>query len=96
MSAPGGMTSVKPATTEIQQICDQIKPQVVQKDGRNFEKFKAEQYATQVVAGINYFIKVDVGCEEFLHLRIFRDLEGELLLSSYQKCTRKDTPLTYC
>ncbi|MEE6518981.1 hypothetical protein FKM82_030351 [Ascaphus truei] len=57
----GGIGSVEPADQAIQDICDKIKPQVEEKDGRNFGKFKAVKYASQVVAGTNLFIKVNEG-----------------------------------
>ncbi|XP_075448983.1 cystatin-A-like [Ascaphus truei] len=91
----GGIGSVEPADQAIQDICDKIKPQVIKMDGRNFGKFKAVKYASQVVAGINYFVKVDVGGNEFLHLRIFEDLQGKLHLTSYQKNKTLSSPLSY-
>jgi hypothetical protein len=36
----------------------QIRASVEDKEGRKFDEFTAVKYCTQVVAGINYFIKV--------------------------------------
>ena len=36
----------------------QIKPELESNTGAVFDKYVAVQYATQVVAGVNYFIKV--------------------------------------
>ena len=36
----------------------QVKPQAEKMSGQEFPEFKAISYKTQVVAGINYFIKV--------------------------------------
>ena len=36
----------------------QIRASVEEKEGRKFDEFTAVKYCTQVVAGINYFIKV--------------------------------------
>ncbi|XP_075448981.1 cystatin-B-like [Ascaphus truei] len=92
----GGIGSVEPADQAIQDICDKIKPQVEEMDGANFGTFIAVNYTSQVVAGTNLFIKVDVGGDEFLHLCIFEDLQGELLLNGYQKNKTLSSPLSYC
>ena len=43
------------------------------KSGKQFPHLKAVSYKTQVVAGTNYFIKVDAGSEH-IHLRVFKPL----------------------
>ncbi|XP_050777443.1 cystatin-A [Gopherus flavomarginatus] len=94
----GGLTGAQPATPEAQQVADEVKLQVEEKEGKKFEVFTAVEFKTQVVAGINYFIKVHVGNEEFLHLRVFKSLPHEnkpLSLSSYQSSKTKHDELTY-
>ncbi|KAM7180995.1 cystatin-B-like [Macrochelys suwanniensis] len=94
----GGVTGPQPATPETQQIVDEVKLQVEEKEGKKFEVFTAVEFKTQLVAGINYFIKVHVGNEEFLHLRVFKSLPHEnkpLSLSSYQSSKTKHDELTY-
>ena len=36
----------------------QVRPTVEKQSGQVFQEYKAETYCSQVVAGINYFIKV--------------------------------------
>ncbi|NXX98614.1 CYTB protein, partial [Centropus bengalensis] len=75
-----------------------VKPQLEAKEGKTFDVFTAVEFKTQVVAGTNYFIKVHVGNEEFLHLRVFRSLPHEnksLSLHSYQCSKKKDDELAY-
>ncbi|KAM4044436.1 leukocyte cysteine proteinase inhibitor 1-like [Anomaloglossus baeobatrachus] len=66
----GGFGEQKPATAEVQDACDKVKPQFVKETGANAAKFKALFYKSQVVAGINYLVKVDTGCH-FYHLKIY-------------------------
>uniref|UniRef100_A0A8C4U8Z3 Cystatin A n=1 Tax=Falco tinnunculus TaxID=100819 RepID=A0A8C4U8Z3_FALTI len=55
---PGGLSEAKPATPEVQHIVNQVKLQFESRVNRTYGIFKAIVYKTQVVAGINYFIKV--------------------------------------
>ncbi|KAJ6658317.1 hypothetical protein lerEdw1_020589 [Lerista edwardsae] len=94
----GGTTDSKAATEETQQIVQEVKAQVEEKEGRNFEVFQAVEFKTQVVAGMNYFVKVHIGDDEFLHLRIFKSLPHEnkpLTLASYQSKKTKHDDLAY-
>ncbi|KAM9225842.1 cystatin-A [Dugong dugon] len=84
---PGGLTEVKPATPEIQEIAIEVKPQLEEQTNRTYEEFEAVEYKTQVVAGLNYFIKVQIGDNTYIHLKIFKSLPGEnqsLTLIGYQ------------
>ncbi|XP_025917269.1 cystatin-B-like [Apteryx rowi] len=94
----GGTSAARSATGETQQIREQVKPQLEEKEGKTFNVFTAVEFKTQVVAGTNYFIKVHVGNDEFVHLRVFRSLPHEnkpLSLHSYQSSKTKHDELTY-
>ncbi|NXY83377.1 CYTB protein, partial [Alcedo cyanopectus] len=75
----------------------QVKPQFESRENRTYDMFKAIIYKTQVVAGVNYFIKVQVS-DEYVHLRVFQSLpglnEGPSLVS-FQTGKTRDDPLTY-
>ncbi|XP_027509298.1 cystatin-B-like [Corapipo altera] len=94
----GGVSAVSPATDETQQIVQEVKSQLEEKEGKTFDVFTAVEFKTQVVAGINYFIKVHVGNDEFMHLRVFKSLPQEnkpLSLHSYQSSKTKHDELAY-
>uniref|UniRef100_A0AAV2L6D8 Cystatin-B n=1 Tax=Knipowitschia caucasica TaxID=637954 RepID=A0AAV2L6D8_KNICA len=70
----GGTSTVKPADPEIQGICESVKEKVEEKANKKYATFEAKSYTTQVVAGTNYFVKVHVGGDDHVHLRIFKGL----------------------
>ncbi|KAM9300884.1 cystatin-B-like [Morus bassanus] len=94
----GGTSAARPATEETQKIADEVKSQIEEKEGKTFDVFTAVEFKTQVVAGTNYFIKVHVGNDEFVHLRVFRSLPHEnkpLSLHSYQSSKTKHDELAF-
>lgn len=70
----GGTSASKPATDEIQELCNTLRNALEGKAGKKFIEFKAIEFQTQVVAGTNYFVKIHIGSEEYVHARIFRPL----------------------
>ncbi|XP_062964773.1 cystatin-B [Cynocephalus volans] len=94
----GAASATQPATAETQDIADQVRAQLEEKEKKKFPVFKAVSFKSQVVAGMNYFIKVHVGDDDFVHLRVFRSLPHEnkpLTLSDYQTNKARHDELTY-
>ncbi|XP_034371363.1 stefin-1-like [Arvicanthis niloticus] len=92
----GGVSEARPATPEIQEIADNVRPQLEGKTNEKYEKFKAVEYKSQVVSGIIYFIKVDVGNGCFIHIKVFSGPSGKdnYELHSYQTNKTKNDELT--
>ncbi|XP_069722587.1 cystatin-A-like [Phaenicophaeus curvirostris] len=74
---PGGFTDPRPATPEIQEIANKVKPVLEKEENRTYATFNALEYKSQVVAGTNYCIKVQVSDDECVHLRVFQPLPVE-------------------
>nr|XP_035133986.2 cystatin-B-like [Callithrix jacchus] len=94
----GAPPTVQPATAQTQNIADQVRSQLEEKENKKFPVFKAASFRSQLVAGTNYFIKVHVRDEEFVHLRLFQSLPHEnkaLALSNYQTNKAKHDELSY-
>ncbi|PNI55803.1 CSTB isoform 3 [Pan troglodytes] len=62
----GAPSATQPATAETQHIADQVRSQLEEKENKKFPVFKAVSFKSQVVAGTNYFIKVECGPREGL------------------------------
>ena len=94
----GGLAPPVAADEEVQKICDQMKPHAEKKAGKTYDVFTAKTYSTQVVAGTNYFIKVHVGGEDHVHLRVYKKLPhagGDLELSDMQQSKSHHDPVEY-
>ncbi|XP_069802035.1 cystatin-A1-like [Dendropsophus ebraccatus] len=71
---PGGVGPEQPTNPEVQAVCDSIKADFLKRSGVNAEKFKAVKYKSQTVAGMNYFVKVWLGGNQYCHLRIYKPM----------------------
>ncbi|XP_033740882.1 cystatin-A-like [Pecten maximus] len=94
----GGVGEVKAADEEVQQIANDLKAEVEKESNQKYEIFNAINYKTQVVAGTNYFIKVDVGDGTYIHLRVFKSLPHagpSVELVGYQENKSKDDPINH-
>ena len=56
----GGPSRTEPADDNVKQICADIRSACEDHAGKKFEAFEAVEYKSQVVCGMNYYIKVKV------------------------------------
>ena len=59
------------ADDEVKALALEMKPKVEQALGTTFGTFEAVKYVSQLVAGTNYKIKVKVGDEQYVHIKVF-------------------------
>ena len=84
MNRLGGFGEAKDADNEAKEIAKEVQKQTEDKLGTKFTEFEAVKYTTQVVAGTNYLIKVKVGPEQYVHIKVWKKLPcygGEKVLS---------------
>jgi len=96
----GGVGETHAATVQVQQLVEQLRPEIeakLQKEGQQVEQFVATEYQTQVVAGLNYFVKVQVSAQEFIFVRIYQDFtpQHKVFLHGIQVHKGLGDPLAY-
>ncbi|XP_041670365.1 cystatin-B-like [Cheilinus undulatus] len=94
----GGIGAPQPANEEIQKLVDSLKGSAEAIAGKTFDVFVAKTYSTQCVAGTIYYIKVHVGGEEHINLRVHKPLActGEATyLDSIQEYKSRDDPVVH-
>ncbi|XP_062574638.1 cystatin-A-like [Saccostrea cucullata] len=96
----GGLGKAKLATPEIQQLVDSVQDDIISNLPIGYDRemplrLKARFYRTQVVAGTNYFIKIQTGPLRFIHVRIYKDLNGVASVSGVQINKLLRDPLEY-
>ena len=70
----GAPTSALDANDDVKKIAKDVKADTEKKLGTTFTDFDAVKYKTQVVAGTNYFIKVKVGADKYVHITVWQKL----------------------
>ncbi|KAK0146958.1 Cystatin-B [Merluccius polli] len=94
----GGLSDAMMADDETRNICKTVKQAIQLKTARNYVNFDAITYRSQLVAGTNYFIKVNVGGSDYIHLRVWKKLPcngGENILDGVQEGKTLVDPIEY-
>ena len=68
----GGLSEIKIPDSEVVDIVNKIKSNF-EEENYETKKFEVIQYKTQVVNGVNYFMKIETD-KEYVHLRIYKSL----------------------
>lgn len=70
---PGGFGNVREATSEDQEVLQSVVEELRTAHSLSCDEFLALQVTTQVVAGINYLMKVQCG-DKYFHVKIAKPL----------------------
>lgn len=71
----GGLTpGLKPITPEVQALANKHWGEAQTRLGRTFQTWNAVGFSTQVVAGVNYWIKIQSDNGEFVHIKVYQPL----------------------
>jgi len=91
----GGTSEPKEMTDEVIEVCHKVKTDLETKAGVKYDVFEPKIYKSQVVAGTNFFVKVHVGDNKHVHLRIYRDLQQNVSLHSHQTDKTHEEDIEY-
>lgn len=72
----GGWSGAQPANDETQALIDQVKEAVQVQENFPLAPYRAISFKSQIVAGTNYIVKVNVNTDGYIHLKIFQPLPG--------------------
>jgi len=64
----------------VQALIDHVKDDLVAALGQSPAKLEATHFKTQVVAGMNYFVRVHIGDDKHVHVRIYKHFSGSIEL----------------
>ena len=70
----GGLSIKKERDSTVDNILSFLKSDIELKISKELAVLEADSYKTQVVAGINFFIKAKISNKEFIFVKVFRDL----------------------
>ncbi|XP_063954440.1 cystatin-A2-like [Lytechinus pictus] len=82
----------------IQGLLDKVKPDAELEARRKFEELTPVAYATQLVNGVNYFIKANTGGtgdKRYVVIRLHKSFGGDVTVHSIQVDKTEADPITY-
>ena len=90
----GGFGNARDADDKVKALALEMKPEVEKALGATYGTFEAVKYTSQVVAGAMYRIKVKVGDDQYIHIRVLKNLPcngGNAVLKEVDAATYKLT-----
>ncbi|VDI00939.1 cystatin-A/B [Mytilus galloprovincialis] len=80
---PGGLSDVMQPNEEVNRIVADLKGEIEAQLGEKLNTYKVVSFKRQVVAGTNYFIKIEYGLK-YVHIRVSKSLGGRVTLASVE------------
>jgi cystatin-A/B len=94
MAMPGGLKAAVDVDEAVRGVILGAKADIEAKAGATYETFEPVKVSTQVVAGTNYFCKINVG-DSFIHARVYRDLSQNVSVAAVQTGKQESDPIEY-
>jgi hypothetical protein len=93
----GGISQARPADDAAHEVARKIRADLEAARDGPFSHYEVLEVATQVVAGINYFLKILVNPQtrECLHVRVFQDLQQHTSIAGVQESKKDSDALEY-
>lgn len=92
---PGGLGIKKKACKDIVVMCEAFRIKVKEIVGEEFVLFEPICYRCQIVNGLNYFIKIQVTEEKYIHIRIHKSLEEKITFIRHQYPKKEEDEIVY-
>jgi len=90
---PGGKKAEGPVGDNTRALVAQLKPDIEAKAGQTFHTFELISERTQVVAGINHFVKIKIGEGQYLHVTIWQKAVGDPTVTNVYTGKTETDPL---
>ncbi|XP_075257674.1 cystatin-A-like [Convolutriloba macropyga] len=74
MVRPGGIGNELACDSDSQEVADKVRDSVEERTNTSYSQFTVVSYKKQTVAGTNYFMKINVGDDNYLHVKAFKPL----------------------
>ncbi|CAG2103876.1 unnamed protein product [Medioppia subpectinata] len=95
MAKCGGIGETKDPDETVHHICHEVRKDVEDKNGKTFTEFTPIGFRTQLVNGVNYFIKVRVSDGKYVHIRSHKAFTGEISLSNFEDNKTLEEEIAY-
>ncbi|XP_050706475.1 cystatin-A-like [Eriocheir sinensis] len=96
MPEPQPLTEEKPVTPEVQELINEVRPVVEEQLSRPVSRYVGLIFKTNNVIGTDYFVKIDVGDNRMVHVRVHKSPEGVVTMQSIKHFTDNlDRELVY-
>ncbi|XP_068160585.1 cystatin-B-like [Antennarius striatus] len=94
----GGLSKADEPDGKTHELCNTVKPKAQEMADTTFEAFTPIRHKKQVVSGTNHFIKVHVGKDDYVHLRVYEKLPchgGDVELTGIQVSKTLDDEIAF-
>ena len=82
----GGFTELRDADDKCKEVANSVKDKVEEQLNQKFTVYEPIKFATQVVAGANYMIKIKVDDNKYIHIKVFVPLPHTKKPNQLSKC----------